>query len=173
MACVVKPNQDHKWYRGLILSCCLPDIDVLFVDFGYTQTCKIQQVKAIVERFVTLPKQAVECKLSGIGGSGQWTDEEKCSFETRTLGKSLKAHIGRRDPQGVLRVRLVEESNGSLTIINEMFGAPSSIGVPPPDLPYTPLTIPESQVNVNIAWFYNPMRFFISPVDLSGFQVIT
>ncbi len=131
-------TEDNQWYRAKIVKMCDPQsATVLFVDYGYTQLCPVEQVKAIDEDFVKLPPLAVHCKLAGIDETRDWTVEEKSKLESYTVGKLLSVTFTNRDPDGKYPVRLLEKTNEGKCVINEDFGAPCFAKVPPPSVGYT------------------------------------
>ncbi len=163
----MKYEEDSCWYRSEILHVSGPIAQVLFVDYGNTQRGSIRDVKAIDEEFVQLPPQAFHCRLSGVGNSRSWTDEEKIKFEDLTSNKVLTGSFPSQESNKYL-VSLKEEKDQGLVDLNELFGVPSS----PTNGSYSTLEVSTTlPTDVVIAWFYNPTRFFISPPDLTKYQV--
>lgn len=170
--CVVQFEDDQCWYRGEILHYNHPVVQVLFVDYGNTQRSSIKVIKAIDEEFVQLPRQAFGCVLSGVGKRGAWSEEEKTLIQSYFF-KEMKATFNGEVCADKHLVRLVNEGDGQRVVLNEMFGSPSSLHVSPPTKSYSILPVPAvgSPIQVNLAWFYNPKRFFTSPIDFSPYQV--
>ena len=157
---------DSRWYRGEILQIKDQVVKVFFVDYGNTQRGPLKGVKVIDEEFVQLPPQAIHCRLSGVGKSRFWTTEEMTRFENSTTDKILNAKFDSRESNKYL-VLLWEEKEK--VDINECFGVPRS---PPRERSYQfiPVSI-SSPIDVSIIWFYTPLRFFLSPTDISSYQV--
>lgn len=175
-ACVVQYDEDNKWYRGQIVKLNDPPVTfplatVLFVDYGYTQRSSLKVLKAIDEEFVQLPPQAFYCRLNGVGKTRAWTVDEKNIFKAFCMNKTLSATFADRDSEGKFPVRLVNEIE--MTVINDFLGSSTnSMSVSLPSAGYTYLPVSKTAVDVSIAWYYNPGRIFINPVDLSAYQVL-
>ena len=166
--CVVQYTEDNQWYRGQIVKMCDPQsATVLFVDYGNTQLCPVEQVKAIDEDFVKLPPLAVHCKLAGIDEARDWTVEEKRKFESYTVGKLLSVNFTKRDPDGKYPVRLLRKTKEGNCVINEDFGAPCFAKIPPPSVGYTSRVVSIQPINVIVSCYHNPFRFFLSPVEVT------
>lgn len=172
VACVAQYTLDNAWYRGEVLDIEETEVDILFVDYGNQQRTPINLVKAIEETFVALPHQAYYCSLSGVPNDRSWTTEEKVKFEEVAMGKSLTATFASHRVNDKYPVQLAENRPGSPLVINELFGALTRTAVPPPHTGYSNLPIHSTPIEVNVAWFYNAERFFLSPVDLGPYQVV-
>uniref|UniRef100_A0A0P6EK20 Tudor domain-containing protein n=1 Tax=Daphnia magna TaxID=35525 RepID=A0A0P6EK20_9CRUS len=172
-ACAVQYEEDNQWYRGKIVelkeSSLTPQVTVLFVDYGNIQLCSMKQVKYIDESLVQLPPLAYHCKLKGVEGSRAWTVEEENKFKDYSMKKTLTATFTACDSEGKYPIRLVDENESVKIVINDLFGA-TTTSVPPPSVGYTYLPVPDTPIDVNVAWYHNPGRIFTSPVDLSVYQ---
>lgn len=171
VACVAQYTDDGGWYRGQILNAGATEVDVLFVDYGNKQRTPTTLLKAIEWEFVKLPPQAYHCSLAGVqDGLRSWTSQDKARFEQVALGKPLKATVSDRRENEKYPVRLVVENSSPQVVINDLFAPPREI-VPVPDV-FSYSSLPTSDLtDVNIAWFCNVGRFFLSPVDLASYQV--
>lgn len=172
IACVAKYTVDGAWYRGQVLNIEDSEVDILFVDYGNQQRTPTSLVKVIEEDFVVMPSQAYHCSLSGVPSKQHWSPEEKTRFEETVMGKRLVAIFSPHRDNETYPVRLREDYTGDPPIINELFGAPSLSEIPAPDKAFTCLSTGTTPVKVNVAWFYHIDRFFLSPVDLTSYQVI-
>ena len=172
VACVAQYTDDNGWYRGQILNVGETEVEVLFVDYGNRQRTPTSLLKAIEGEFVKLPPQAYHCSLAGVQDcSRSWTSEDKTRLEEVGMGKPLKATVSHHRGNDKYLVRLVNEGSSPHVVINDLFAPPREI-VPVPDVfSYSPL--PTSDLtNVNVVWFCNVGRFFLSPVDFTSYQVI-
>jgi hypothetical protein len=175
-ACVVQYDVDNKWYRGKILKfndppVTFPLVTVLFVDYGFTQRSSLKVLKAIDEEFVQLPPQAFHCRLSGLGNTRAWTVEEKNIFKACGMNKALNANFADQDSEGKFPLRLVNKIEMT-SINNFLCSLKNSTSVSLPSVGYSFLPLSKTAVDVSIAWYYNPGRIFINPVDLSAYQVL-
>jgi hypothetical protein len=121
----------------------MPQVAVLFVDYGNIQLCPPEQVKYIEEVFVQQPPLVFHCKLKGVEGS--WTDEDVAKFNARSMFKTLSDTFTACDSDGKYPIRLVVENDGATTVVNNLFGGKASI--PPPSGGYTYLPVSEIRKN--------------------------
>lgn len=172
-ACVAQYKDDGGWYRGQILNVEGNEADVLFVDYGNKQRTPTRLVKHIQEEFIKLPPQAYHCSLAGVQDfSRSWTSEDKARFEQVCMGKRITATFSDRCENAKYSVRLTLEQTGACpVVINDLF-APAREILPVPDVAsYPALPTSFDSTDVNVAWFHNVGRFFLSPVDLAPHQV--
>lgn len=165
-ACVAK-YEDGAWYRGKIIEVNGSEANILFVDYGNQQRGPLGSLKAIDEEFTKLPPQAYHCTLRMVPHC-----DEKAKFEEAVTGKTLQASFYRIGSDKKYETKLFCEENGVRAVINEQFGAPATDSVPAPSTDFTPLSFDTVALEVSIAWFYNVNRFFLSPSDLSPYQVV-
>jgi hypothetical protein len=132
--CVAQYIEDNSWYRGKILAIDSQEAEVLFVDYGNKQKSQLSDLKAIEKTFLTLPPQAYHCCLAAIKISDEWTPEDKTEFEDESTSEYLTATFTRRAPDGKYRVRLThsDDDGGNVKVLNELYGAPSTVDVPQP-----------------------------------------
>ncbi|XP_028253719.1 tudor domain-containing 6 [Parambassis ranga] len=63
-ACVARHPDNKMWYRALVIHKHeTPHVDVLFVDYGQTETVSLYDLRRICPKFLTLPGQAFRCSL--------------------------------------------------------------------------------------------------------------
>ena len=169
MACVALYIEDGGWYRSQITAVDSAQVEVLFVDYGNRQKSPVSEVKIIEPQFLDLPPQAYRCCLTGIEkkSSSSWTEDDKMKLESATITKILEVNYLRRSDTGEYQVVLMEEGR----VLNEMFGYPKSTGVAVPVNGYTCLPLPSKRSKVNVSWYFNPAKFFLSPIDSSAVQV--
>ena len=93
--CCAKFSQDFKWYRALVTRIFSEaQVEVLFVDYGNTDTLKVEAVKQIKSELLTFPVQAVKCRLEG--SKDVWTDIDVQQFEASVMEKPLHVTFTRR-----------------------------------------------------------------------------
>ncbi|XP_041661051.1 tudor domain-containing 6 isoform X2 [Cheilinus undulatus] len=62
--CVARHPDNKMWYRALVIHKHeTPHVDVLFVDYGQTETVPVHDLRRICPQFLTLPGQAFRCRL--------------------------------------------------------------------------------------------------------------
>ena len=166
--CVVPYIEDNRWYRGKILAIDRQEAQVLLVDYGYKQKSPLGDLKAIDQTFLTLPPQAYHCCLAAIKVQDEWTPEDKKKFENESMSKHLSATFTRRASDGKYRVRL---THFGWTVLNELYGAPSTVDVPQPKDGCVPCELPSTNVNVTVARFYHSCRFYLALPNTNDYQV--
>lgn len=97
---ITKFSNCNLLYRGQILTCDLSSsiAEVLFIDYGYTESVSISDLIAIPSQFTVLKKQAVTCCLSTRLGTTfeKWPREAFSKFQELALGdKCLTATVVR------------------------------------------------------------------------------
>ncbi|KAM6915107.1 tudor domain-containing 6 [Xenentodon cancila] len=84
-ACVARHPDNGMWYRALVV--CqhkTPHVDVLFVDYGQTETVSLYDLRGICPEFLTLHGQAFRCSLINLvdstSATNEWNEEAKTKF---------------------------------------------------------------------------------------------
>ncbi|NXT77158.1 TDRD1 protein, partial [Zapornia atra] len=65
-ACCAKFSADGRWYRALILKAFQSAVEVLYADYGNTETLPLSEVLPITDSYLELPFQTIACSLAGI-----------------------------------------------------------------------------------------------------------
>uniref|UniRef100_A0A3B4ANB9 Tudor domain-containing protein n=1 Tax=Periophthalmus magnuspinnatus TaxID=409849 RepID=A0A3B4ANB9_9GOBI len=86
-ACVARHPENGMWYRALIVhKHKTPHVDVLFIDYGQTETVNILDLRKIKQEFLTLPGQAFRCSLFNpvdpTSAINDWTEEAVDRFHS-------------------------------------------------------------------------------------------
>ncbi|KAK7907374.1 hypothetical protein WMY93_015986 [Mugilogobius chulae] len=86
-ACVARHPENGMWYRALVVHKHETSlVDVLFIDYGQTETVNIFDLRKIENDFLTLPGQAFRCSLFNpvdpTSAINDWTDEAIDRFHT-------------------------------------------------------------------------------------------
>lgn len=148
------------------------DIEVLFVDYGNKQRSPISLAKVIDEEFAALPAQGYHCSLKGVADKNEWNAEDVKRFEQVAMERRLIATFSPHREDDKFPVCLcAKNADGSSITINDLFRAPPVTKIPIPSEDYEHLPVEATASNVNIAWFCDVERFFLSPVDFSPYQV--
>lgn len=86
-ACVARHPDNGMWYRALIVRKHETSlVDVLFIDYGQTETVSVFDLRRIEKDFVSLPGQAFRCSLFNpvdpTSANNDWTNEAVDRFHT-------------------------------------------------------------------------------------------
>ncbi|RVE55967.1 hypothetical protein OJAV_G00231300 [Oryzias javanicus] len=84
-SCVAQHPSNGKWYRALVVRRhTTPHVDVLFVDYGQTETVSIHVLRKISPEFLTLDGQAFRCSLLNLTDPttlvNNWNKEAEARF---------------------------------------------------------------------------------------------
>ncbi|XP_078077573.1 RING finger protein 17 [Mustelus asterias] len=119
--------EDGGWYRCQING--LPghrEVDVKYVDYGNTARIPVTSIRKLKEDFLTLPIQALWCRLSDvepINSIEGWSDCAKERFQQLTLNKCMWCYITCESQASTISVRLYESTadvHGTKPCINNV-----------------------------------------------------
>ncbi|XP_071097554.1 tudor domain-containing protein 5-like [Haliotis cracherodii] len=87
--------EDQNWHRGIITSIRTMDfVDVYYVDYGNTCSVQKKTLRLLRSRYLKLPAQAVQARLSNIQPSGEkWTEQGKLEMLKICTNKPMIALI--------------------------------------------------------------------------------
>ena len=111
MMCCGRYTEDDGWYRALILASDVANrqVEVLYVDYGNTETLPITRIKELKPQFECLPQQAVSCCLYGINPTGpSWTEQAIEEFQNAVVDKELVIKVVSHMESQCYGVSLVE-----------------------------------------------------------------
>ncbi|XP_034554939.1 tudor domain-containing protein 6 [Notolabrus celidotus] len=85
--CVARHPDNRKWYRALVIHKHeTPHVDVLFVDYGQTETVSLYDLRRICPQFLALHGQAFRCSLMNpvdpTSATNEWNEEATAKFHT-------------------------------------------------------------------------------------------
>uniref|UniRef100_A0A3Q1FQ24 Tudor domain containing 6 n=1 Tax=Acanthochromis polyacanthus TaxID=80966 RepID=A0A3Q1FQ24_9TELE len=85
-ACVARHPDNRMWYRALVIHKHeAPQVDVLFVDYGQTETVSLFDLRRIRPEFLTLHGQAFRCSLLNpidpTSAINEWNGEAVTKFQ--------------------------------------------------------------------------------------------
>ena len=88
-------SEDNSWYRAVISETGSSSVNVVFVDYGNSETILYSQVRKLDPKFTSLPAQAVPCCLAEVvpAGNVQWSPEANREFSEHTVEHSCVAQI--------------------------------------------------------------------------------
>ena len=108
--CCIIYSEDETWCRGLIqfVDVHSETADVLFVDFGNTETIPISRLYTLADEFFTVPAQAVSFSLSGIHHTGgdSWSSDALARFAELYTDQELICEVVGLDKNGYPSVKL-------------------------------------------------------------------
>ncbi|XP_039636928.1 tudor domain-containing 6 [Perca fluviatilis] len=86
-ACVARHPDNGMWYRALVIQKRkTPDADVLFVDYGQTETVAISDLRRISPQFLALHAQSLRCSLLNpvdpTSAIHEWNEEAIAKFQS-------------------------------------------------------------------------------------------
>ncbi|XP_045916292.1 tudor domain-containing 6 isoform X1 [Micropterus dolomieu] len=86
-ACVARHPDNGMWYRALVIHKHeTPHVDVLFVDYGQTETVSLYDLRRICPEFLTLYGQAFRCSLLNpvdpTSATNEWDEEARARFHS-------------------------------------------------------------------------------------------
>lgn len=94
LLCAVK-GKDEKWHRGVVQ--CLPvnsHVRVTFVDSGYCESIKVENIFQLPSEFLSTSIMAVPCSLSCLGGQDDGVKKQQMeTLKSALLGKTLEVAI--------------------------------------------------------------------------------
>lgn len=94
LLCAVK-GKDKKWHRGFVQ--CLPlnsQVQVVFVDSGYCESAKVENILQLPSEFISTPIMAFPCSLSCLEDQDETIkNQQLVALRTGLLGKALEVAI--------------------------------------------------------------------------------
>ena len=102
--CCAKYSLDSAWYRARVLSVKESKADVIFIDFGNTETVSIGEIRSMKEILYDTPALASKCSLTDIE---TFTSNSKSVFESLILDIPLRCKCIRIHDDDEAEVALV------------------------------------------------------------------
>ncbi|KXJ84112.1 hypothetical protein RP20_CCG020736 [Aedes albopictus] len=85
---------DKRWYRGKVIQCFDErSVQVFFVDYGNSETVRMEEIYQWDETFSYLPYQAVLCKLSNLKPAKRFHVQAVVELNRTLLNKRVEAKI--------------------------------------------------------------------------------
>ncbi|XP_035860984.1 tudor domain-containing 6 isoform X4 [Sander lucioperca] len=86
-ACVARHPDNGMWYRAMVIQKHkMPDVDVLFVDYGQTETVALSDLRRISPQFLALRGQAFRCSLLNpvdpTSAINEWNEDAIAKFHS-------------------------------------------------------------------------------------------
>ncbi|KAG0145579.1 hypothetical protein CROQUDRAFT_658503 [Cronartium quercuum f. sp. fusiforme G11] len=115
-----KFSADNAWYRAKIRKNAISkkEAEVIFIDYGNSETVPHSNLRPLDVRFKTLPAQAKEATLSFVkllGSDSEYGQDAADRFRSLVEGRTLVANVDYRDPtqNGLLHLSLYEPTESS------------------------------------------------------------
>ena len=123
--CAVLYAYDQTWCRGVIQSVdkTSQTAEVLFVDFGNTESFKLSELKELLPEFLTVPAQAISFSMEGIsprGGGDDWSAKAIAKFQEMTVEGGFLCKVVGEDQDGYPAAHLLDPTAGNKNIGHEM-----------------------------------------------------
>ncbi|XP_052057954.1 uncharacterized protein LOC127698468 isoform X6 [Mytilus californianus] len=164
MPCIAKFSEDEQWYRAEILNIKGDDLEVLFVDYGNTETVSKLSAKSIKTQYYSMPIQGIKCLLNNVKPNGNsWSEKSNDDFSTSTTDKNMELKFISL-LSGTYEVELKDsETNDDIAVkLVEMGHATFSPGSQKVINPYPCTTLPlDTSKEVFVSWIDNPHCFWI------------
>ena len=94
--CCARFSEDFKWYRALVTKVFSDsEVEVLFVDYGNTDSLHVGLMKQLRPELLKFPVQAVKCRLEG--SKDIWTENDVQQFESKVLEIPLHVTFTRQE----------------------------------------------------------------------------
>ena len=94
--CCARFSEDFKWYRALVTKVFSDtEVEVLFVDYGNTDSLQVGSMKQLRPELLKFPVQAVKCRLEG--SKDIWTESDVQQFESKVLERPLHVTFTRQE----------------------------------------------------------------------------
>ena len=92
--CAVRSVEEESWCRARVTSVDADNVDVVYVDYGNSETVDRSNVHPLLKKFATLSIQAVVCRLDGVAPpEGSWSDGAIGLFTESTCQRCLIAEV--------------------------------------------------------------------------------
>ncbi|GAB5593132.1 hypothetical protein Unana1_08032 [Umbelopsis nana] len=105
-----KFTEDDSWYRAKVRKSSPAGVEVIYVDYGNSETIPLSRIRALPPKFSTLPHQAQEATLSFVKAPNKDQDygvEALEHLQRLAGGKQLVANVDSREG-GVLSLTLYD-----------------------------------------------------------------
>ncbi|KAI9288325.1 hypothetical protein BC943DRAFT_316272 [Umbelopsis sp. AD052] len=105
-----KFTEDDSWYRAKVRKSSPAGVEVVYVDYGNSEVIPLSRIRALPQKFSSLPHQAQEATLSFVKAPAKDQDYGVEAFERLqqlASGKQLVANVDSRDG-GVLSLSLYD-----------------------------------------------------------------
>ena len=112
-SCCVVYYLDESWCRGLVQAVDVPSntVDVLFIDFGNTESVPLSDVFILPSEFLKIPAQAVSFSLHGLVCVGDsWSEKSISRFKELSNDFELTCEVASFDENGYPSVKLVNST---------------------------------------------------------------
>ena len=97
--CLALFHEDNGWYRAQVLSVSGNSVKVFFIDYGNTETVKVDNLRNASDFVLAIPPLTTKCQVTDcIPFFEQWTEEETKKIESMLHSQEFIAEIVQVDP---------------------------------------------------------------------------
>ena len=97
--CLALFHEDNGWYRAQVLSVSGNSVKVFFIDYGNTETVKVDNLRNASDFVLAIPPLTTKCQVADcIPFFEQWTEEETKKIESMLHSQEFIAEIVQVDP---------------------------------------------------------------------------
>ena len=90
LPCVAQFTEDEAWYRAIIADITDNQATVIFIDYGNTDTVRLDSLKEVIGDFLKIPPFAIKCKLRSVNEpSSGWPNEVCSGMESSLLEEEV------------------------------------------------------------------------------------
>ncbi|NXA17613.1 TDRD1 protein, partial [Ibidorhyncha struthersii] len=118
-ACCARFSGDGCWYRALVLKASQSAVEVLYADYGNTETLPLSELLPITDSYLKLPFQTITCSLAGIE-KAEWAPLLIDKLKEMLLNKHVTITV--KGINGNINLVTVEKlcENGSLNVADKL-----------------------------------------------------
>ncbi|XP_068255128.1 tudor domain-containing protein 1 [Nyctibius grandis] len=118
-ACCARFSGDGHWYRALVLKASQSVVEVLYADYGNTETLPLSKVLPITDSYLKLPFQTITCSLAGIE-KAEWSPLLLDKLKEMLLNKYVTITV--KGINGNVNLVTVEKlsENGSVNVADKL-----------------------------------------------------
>ncbi|KAK3602033.1 hypothetical protein CHS0354_015024 [Potamilus streckersoni] len=112
MAVVSLFSEDGAWYRAVVEAVAGDSVQVQFVDYGNTDTVRLESLRRITEDLLQVPSLAAICKLTGLRPlQSVWTVDAKDIMKQLVEDKTVSCKVLDKEDDCLLVELMVEGTN--------------------------------------------------------------
>ncbi|NXP15606.1 TDRD1 protein, partial [Thinocorus orbignyianus] len=118
-ACCARYSGNGHWYRALVLKASQSVVEVLYADYGNTETLPLSEVLPITDSYLKLPFQTITCSLAGIE-QAEWSPLLLDKLKEMLLNKCVTITV--KGVNGNVNLVTVDKlcGNGSLNVADKL-----------------------------------------------------
>lgn len=132
--CLALFHEDNGWYRAQVLSVSGNSVTVFFIDYGNTETVKIDNLRNASDFVLAIPPLTTKCQVADCIPLNEqsWTDEETKKIESMLHSQEFIAEIVTVDPSAPIvtcNVKLFKTDEPSVPVFLRKSSSSSDLTV--------------------------------------------